>query len=42
VFIETGNMRNPTDAALLETSGFRQRVAQGIVQGLIDFLTEPA
>jgi N-acetylmuramoyl-L-alanine amidase len=42
VFIETGNMRNPIDAALLESSAFRQRVAQGIVQGLVDFLAEPA
>jgi N-acetylmuramoyl-L-alanine amidase len=38
VFIETGNMRNATDAALLESAGFRQQVAVGLVQAFTDFL----
>ena len=38
VFIETGNMRNATDAALLSSAAFRQRVAQSLCQGLADFL----
>ncbi len=38
VFIETGNMRNATDAALLETASFRQRAARGIAAGLAAFL----
>ena len=38
VFIETGNMRNSTDAALLETDGFRQQAATGIANGLDAYL----
>lgn len=38
VFIETANMRNATDAALLTDPKFRQRVAQGIANGLTRFL----
>jgi N-acetylmuramoyl-L-alanine amidase len=38
VLIETGNMQNATDAALLESPGFRQLVAQGIAQGIGDFV----
>ena len=38
VFIETGNMRNPTDATLLETAAFRNRAAQALARGLEDFL----
>jgi N-acetylmuramoyl-L-alanine amidase len=38
VFIETGNMRNPTDAALLETGAFRERAAIAIEHGLASFL----
>lgn len=38
VFIETGNMHNPTDAALLESSAFRQRAANAIAHGLETFL----
>ena len=38
VFIETGNMRNATDAALLADPEFRQRVAEGIARGLLSFV----
>lgn len=38
VFIETGNMRNATDAALLTDPTFRHRVAQGIADGLATYL----
>ncbi len=39
VFIETGNMRNATDAQLLETDAFRQRAAQAIADALTTFVT---
>ncbi|MFN2468531.1 MAG: N-acetylmuramoyl-L-alanine amidase [Gaiellaceae bacterium] len=38
VFVETGNMRNSTDAALLESGRFRQRIAQAIANGIGGFL----
>jgi N-acetylmuramoyl-L-alanine amidase len=38
VFVECGNMRNPIDLALLESSSWRQRAAQSIAAGLIAFL----
>jgi N-acetylmuramoyl-L-alanine amidase len=38
-FIETGNMRNATDAPLLEDPGFRQQAAEGIAQAVMDFLS---
>jgi N-acetylmuramoyl-L-alanine amidase len=38
VFIETGNMRNATDAPLLTDPGFRQQVAQANATGLADYL----
>jgi N-acetylmuramoyl-L-alanine amidase len=38
VFIETGNMRNATDAALLSSPAFRQRAAQALAQGIEAFL----
>ncbi len=38
VFIETANMRNAADAALLEDPAFRQEIAVGITNGLIDFV----
>jgi len=38
VFIETGNMRNAADAALLESSDFRQREAQALAAALDRFL----
>jgi N-acetylmuramoyl-L-alanine amidase len=38
VFIETGNMRNATDAALLTSRRFRARVAKALATGLQRFL----
>jgi N-acetylmuramoyl-L-alanine amidase len=38
VFIECGNMRNPTDAALLESPAFRQRAAEALFRGISAFL----
>ena len=38
VLIETGNMRNSTDAALLVSAGFRDQVAKAIAQGISDFV----
>ena len=38
VFIESGNMHNPTDAALLESPAFRQRAANALAHGLEKFL----
>lgn len=38
VFIETGNMQNPTDARHLEKARFRKRVAMGIYRGIATFL----
>jgi N-acetylmuramoyl-L-alanine amidase len=38
VFIETANMRNAEEAALLRDPAFRQRIAAGIVDGLVVFL----
>jgi len=38
VFIETGNLRNATDAALLQDPSFRQQIAAGIADGLIRFV----
>jgi N-acetylmuramoyl-L-alanine amidase len=39
VFIETGNMRNSTDAAQLRSPDFRQKVAQALAQAFADFLS---
>ena len=39
VFVETGNMRNGTDAALLKSSAFREREAQALAVGLTAFLS---
>jgi N-acetylmuramoyl-L-alanine amidase len=39
VFIETGNMRNSTDVALLESPDFRQREAQALAAALGAFLS---
>jgi N-acetylmuramoyl-L-alanine amidase len=39
VFIETGNLHDTTDAALLEDPGFRQRAAQSLLAGLQAFLS---
>ena len=38
VFIETGNMRNATDAELLKTDAFRRKAAAAIANGLAAFL----
>lgn len=39
VFVETGNMRNPRDARLLESAAFRERIAHSIAAGLARFLS---
>jgi N-acetylmuramoyl-L-alanine amidase len=39
VFIETGNLHDAADAALLEDPGFRQRAAQSLLTGLQAFLS---
>ena len=39
VFIETGNMRNATDARLLSRPAFRQRIARSLANGLSSFLS---
>jgi N-acetylmuramoyl-L-alanine amidase len=39
VFVETGNMRNGSDARLLESAGFRERIARSIAGGLARFLS---
>ncbi|MEV6393722.1 N-acetylmuramoyl-L-alanine amidase [Streptomyces sp. NPDC051907] len=38
VFIECGNMRDPKDAALLTSSGWRQKAAQGLADGITSYL----
>lgn len=38
VFIECGNMRDPKDAALLTSTGWRQKAAQGIADGISGYL----
>src|SRR5439155_8803535 len=38
VFVETGNMRNATDAALLSSPAFREREATALALGLARFL----
>ena len=38
VFIETGNMRNSTDARLLTSSRFREREAYALAAGLDRYL----
>lgn len=38
VLVETGNMRNAADAALLESPAFRQRIARALAAGLARFL----
>jgi N-acetylmuramoyl-L-alanine amidase len=39
VFIETANMRNAADARKVESRRFRKRIARGIAEGVIDFLS---
>ena len=41
VFIECGNMRNATDASLLADPAWQARAAQGITEGIREFLTRP-
>lgn len=38
VFIESGNMRNSTDARKLSSGRFRQRIAEALAHGLADYL----
>ncbi|MGX1030833.1 N-acetylmuramoyl-L-alanine amidase [Streptomyces sp. SAI-097] len=38
VFIECGNMRDGTDAALLTSGSWRQKAAQGMSEGIVSFL----
>ncbi|MFI1399248.1 N-acetylmuramoyl-L-alanine amidase [Streptomyces sp. NPDC020681] len=38
VFIECGNMRDPKDEALLTSSSWRQKAAQGIADGISSYL----
>ncbi|MBF6054135.1 N-acetylmuramoyl-L-alanine amidase [Streptomyces eurocidicus] len=38
VFIECGNMRDPQDAGLLTDPAWREKAAQGIADGITDFL----
>jgi N-acetylmuramoyl-L-alanine amidase len=38
VFVETGNMRNATDAGLLTSSDWRQRAAEALAAGLAAYL----
>ncbi|MER6607770.1 N-acetylmuramoyl-L-alanine amidase [Streptomyces sp. NPDC000927] len=38
VFIECGNMRDPKDAVLLTSAGWRQKAAQGIADGISGYL----
>jgi N-acetylmuramoyl-L-alanine amidase len=38
IFIETGNMRNPVDAARLGSAAYRQREAEAVAAGLAAFL----
>jgi N-acetylmuramoyl-L-alanine amidase len=39
VFIESGNMRNATDAALLSSAQYRQTAAQAIASGITAYLS---
>jgi N-acetylmuramoyl-L-alanine amidase len=39
VFLEMGNMRNRTDAALMTDPAWRQQAAEGITAGVTAFLT---
>ena len=40
VLIECANMQNPSDAALMETPGWRQQAAQGLADGITAFLAQ--
>jgi N-acetylmuramoyl-L-alanine amidase len=38
VFIESGNMRNPTEAADFQSAAFRQKIAVALANGLQHYL----
>ena len=38
ILIEVGNMRNPTDAAMLTSARFQQQVAKALLAAIISFL----
>ena len=40
ILVECGNMRNATDAALLTTTAFQQRVARALAAAIIHFLSQ--
>ncbi len=40
ILIECGNMQNPGDASLMENPVWRQRAAQGLADGITDFLVQ--
>lgn len=40
VLIECGNMQNPGDTSLMEDTGWRQRAAQGLADGITAFLVQ--
>jgi N-acetylmuramoyl-L-alanine amidase len=42
VFVETANMRNATDAALLVQPSFRERIARALARGLARFVSRSA
>ena len=42
LLLEICNMNNPKDRALLTTTAFRQRIAQAIVDGMLDYYGQPA
>jgi len=41
ILVECGNMKNPGDIALMESSSGRDRIAEAIADGIIKFLTHP-
>lgn len=42
VLFETGNMRNPTDAVLLEDPAFRERIAHALAAGFSRYFSAPS
>ena len=42
ILVELGNMKNPADAALIETPEGRQKYADAVVRGIAGFLRPPA
>jgi N-acetylmuramoyl-L-alanine amidase len=39
VFIECGNMKNPSEAAKLESADFRQRIAAALTDGFVAYFS---